>query len=53
MKNGKKKESLTGKIQIALDKAIVKVIEETKAKNSYIVISDKDGKIKKIPAKDL
>ena len=49
----KKREDLSGKIQVALDKAIKKVIEETKAKNSYLVFSDKDGKIKKIPAKDL
>lgn len=53
MNNGKKKESLTTKIQIALDKAIEKVIAETKAKNSYLVIADKKGNIKKIPAKDL
>ena len=53
MKNSKKKESLTGKIQIALDKAIKNVISETKAKNSYLVIADKKGNIIKIPAKDL
>lgn len=49
----KKREDLSGKIQIALDKAIKQVIAETKAKNSYLVIADKNGKIKKIPAKDL
>jgi hypothetical protein len=48
-----KREDLSGKIKIALDKAIQKVIAETKTKNSYLVISDKDGNIKKIPAKDL
>jgi len=53
MNNLKKKESLVPKIQEALDKAIQKVIAETKAKNSYLVIADKDGKITKIPAKDL
>lgn len=53
MKNLEKREDLSGKIQIALDKAIVKVIAETKAKNSYMVIADKKGNIKKIPAKDL
>lgn len=53
MKNSRKKESLTGKIQTALDKAIVKVVAETKAKNSYMVIADKKGNIKRIPAKDL
>jgi hypothetical protein len=49
----KKRENLSFKIQIALDKAIKKVIAETKAKNSYLVVSDKKGSIKKIPAKDL
>lgn len=49
----KKQEDLSGKMKIALDKAIKKVVEETKAKNSYLVFSDKDGNIKKIPAKDL
>ena len=41
----------------AIDKALNKVtqhlISETKATNSYLVVSDKNGKIKKIPAKDL
>jgi hypothetical protein len=41
----------------AIDKALSKVtkhlIAETKATNSYIVVSDKNGKVKKIPAKDL
>ena len=41
----------------AIDKAHKKIaqhlIAETKSTNSYLVVSDKDGKIKKIPAKDL
>jgi len=53
MDNAKKREDLSDKIQIALDKAIQKVIAETKAKNSYLVYADKDGKIIKVPAKDL
>ena len=53
MSTVKKQEDLSGKIKIALDKAIKKVVEETKAKNSYFVFSDKNGNIKKIPAKDL
>ena len=53
MINVKKVEDLSTKIQAALDKAIEKVKAETKAKNSYMVIADKDGNIKKIPAKDL
>lgn len=53
MKGILKREDLSGKIKVALDKAIQNLIAETKAKNSYLVISDKNGKIKKIPAKDL
>ena len=53
MNNNKKREDLSEKIKIALDKAISNVIAETKAKNSYLVIADKQGNIKKIPAKDL
>ncbi len=33
-------------------KAIKKVIAEEKARNGYVVISDKKGGIKKVPAKD-
>ena len=51
--NGKKREDLSDKIKIALDEAIKDVIAETKAKNSYLVIADKKGNIKKIPARDL
>jgi len=53
MSEGNKRENLTGKIKIALDNAIKKVIAETKAKNSYMVIADKKGNVKKIPASDL
>ena len=53
MNNNKKREDLSKKIKVALDKAIRNVIAETKAKNSYLVIADKQGNIKKIPAKDL
>lgn len=53
MNNNKKREDLSEKIKVALDKAISNVIAETKAKNSYLVIADKQGNIKKIPAKDL
>ena len=40
-------------IEKALNKVTQHLIAETKATNSYIVVSDKNGKIKKIPAKDL
>ena len=53
MSTNKKREDLSGKIKIALDKGIQKLIAETKAKNSYLVIADKNGKVKKILAKDL
>ena len=53
MADEKKMEDLSGKIKIALEEAIKDVIAETKAKNSYLVISDKKGGVKKIPAKDL
>lgn len=49
----KKREDLSGKIQVALDKAIHKLISEEKARNGYLVISDKNGNVKKIAAKDL
>jgi hypothetical protein len=48
-----KVEDLSEKIQIALDQAIANVIAETKAKNSYLVYSDKKGNIIKVHAKDL
>lgn len=48
-----KDEDLTEKIKIALEKAIKQVIEDEKARNGYLVVADKDGKIIKIPAKDL
>ena len=53
MSESKKSEDLSPKIQIALDKAIQKVIAEEKARNGYLVISDEKGNIKKVAAKDL
>lgn len=53
MNQGKKDEDLSAKIQVALDRAIKKVIADAKARDSYLVRADKDGKIIKIPAKDL
>lgn len=53
MPNKKKQEDLTDKINKALDKAIKKVIAEEKARNGYLVIADKNGIIKKIPASEL
>jgi len=53
MSIAKETKDLSAQIKKALDKATQKVIAETKAKNSYMVIADKNGSIKKIPAKDL
>lgn len=53
MNSVKKSEDLSDKIKVALDKAIKKLIAEEKARNGYLVISDKKGGIKKVPAKDL
>ncbi|MEO8415093.1 MAG: hypothetical protein ABI472_15605 [Ginsengibacter sp.] len=44
---------MSGKIKIALDKAIQKIIAEEKARNGYLVVSDKKGGVIKVPAKDL
>lgn len=53
MEKVKAENDLSGKIKIALDKAVKKVIAEEKEKGGYLVVSDKDGNVKKIPAKDL
>ncbi len=45
--------SLLKKTTDALKKVTPHLIAETKATNSYMVVSDKNGKVKKIPAKDL
>ncbi len=53
MNNEKRREDLSPKIKIALDKAIQKIIAEEKARDGYLVVSDSNGNIKKIPAKEL
>jgi hypothetical protein len=53
MNTEKNRDNLIPEINKALDKAIKKVIAETKAKNSYMVVSDKKGNIIKIHARDL
>lgn len=40
-------------IEKGLKKVSQKLIAEEKARNGYLVISDKKGGIKKVPAKDL
>ena len=49
----KKHHDLSAEIDKALKKVSENIIAETKKLNSYLVVSDKDGNIKKIPAKDL
>ncbi len=41
------------KLDEGLKKVSEKLIAETKATNSYLIIADKDGNIKKVEAKDL
>ncbi len=53
MNSDKKRKDQTDKIQAALDKAIQKIIAEEKARDGYLVISDKKGGVIKVPAKDL
>lgn len=49
----KKREDLSNKIKAAMDKAIQKIIAEEKARDGYLVISDKKGGVIKVPARDL
>ena len=53
MNSVKKNEDLSGNIKAALDNAIKKVIAEEKARDGYLIISDKKGTVKKVMAKDL
>lgn len=53
MNEVKKGVDLSEKIQVALDKAIEKIITEEKKNDGYLVISDSNGNIIKVPAKDL
>ena len=39
--------------EAALKKVSKKLIEETKKENGYLIVADKNGTVKKIPAKDL
>ncbi len=53
MKPEKNSQDLSDKIKKVMDKAIQKIIAEEKARNGYLVVSDKKGGIIKIPARDL
>ena len=49
----KKHEELGRSVDVALRKVSKKLIQETKKENGYLVVADKKGIVKKIPAKDL
>lgn len=53
MEANKIKTDLSEKLKIGLEKARKKLIAEEKKNNGYLVISDSQGNIKKVPAKDL
>ena len=46
MKLNGKNEDTSKKIEAALNKAIKKVIADEKARNGYLVVGDKNGKVK-------
>jgi hypothetical protein len=52
MNSVQKSEDLSSKMKVAVDKATQKVIKEEKARDGYLVISDKKGDVKKNPARD-
>jgi len=47
------KEDISATLEKSLEKVRKQLIEKIKKNNGYLVVSDKDGKVKKIPAKDL
>ena len=49
----KNNNDITQKLNQGFKKVKEKLIAETKAKNSYLVVADKKGNIKKIPASEL
>jgi len=52
MNSVQKSEDLSSKIKVAVDKATQKVIKEEKARDGYLVVSDKKGHVKKIAAEN-
>jgi len=53
MNNDVNKKDISATLEKSLEKVRKKLIEEVKKNNGYLVIGDKDGKVKKIPARDL
>ena len=48
-----KHHSLDNLIEEGLRKTAQKLVEKEKKNDGYIVTTDKDGKVRKVPAKDL
>jgi hypothetical protein len=46
-------DDLSEKVLLGMKKALKKLVETSAANNEDLVIGDKDGKIMKVPAKDL
>jgi hypothetical protein len=44
---------ISDKLRIGFDRARLKFLEEEAKTNGVVIVSDKQGNIKKIPAKDL
>lgn len=53
MANKELKGDISDKIRKGFDKARLKFLEEEAENNGVIIISDKNGNIKEVPAKDL
>jgi hypothetical protein len=45
--------TFTEKVMIGLKKALRKLAEDAASKNESLIVGDKDGNVKSVPAKDL
>jgi hypothetical protein len=45
--------TFTEKVMIGLKKALRKLAEEAASKNESLIVGDKDGNVKSVPAKEL
>ena len=53
MKNSSQQKDVFALLEKSLQKVRAELIEKEKKVNGYLVVAGKDGKVKKIPAKDL
>ncbi len=53
MISNKVKEDLSEKMKLGFEKARKQLIAKEKKNNGYLIVSDKQGNIKKIAAKDM